>query len=66
MEDLPEVILGEIRDEHKPVSDVKEDGRRGYIASGNFDLARMSDMLTFHPGDDLESTTIEGLAMDRL
>jgi CBS domain containing-hemolysin-like protein len=66
MEDLLEVILGEIRDEHEPVSDVKEDGHGGYIVSGNFDLARVSDMLAFHPDDEVESTTIGGLAMEWL
>ncbi len=49
MEDLLEVILGEIRDEHEPTSDITEDGDGGYIVSGNFDLARVSDMLDFHP-----------------
>ena len=39
MEDLLEVIIGEIRDEHEPDSDVIEDGQGGYIVSGNFDLA---------------------------
>jgi len=66
MEDLLEVILGEIRDEHEPVSDVKEDGQGGYIVSGNFDIARVSDLLAFHPEEDVESTTIGGLAMEWL
>ena len=33
MEDLVEVILGEIRDEHEPDSDVQEDGQGGFIVS---------------------------------
>ena len=64
MEDLLEVILGEIRDEHEPTSDITEDGHGGYIVSGNFDLARVSDMLDFHPEDELESTTIGGLLLE--
>jgi CBS domain containing-hemolysin-like protein len=64
MEDLVEVILGEIRDEHEPGSDVTEDGQGGYIVSGNFDLSRVSDMLEFHPDEEVESTTIGGLVME--
>ena len=42
MEDLLEVIIGEIRDEHEPDSDVTEDGQGGFIVSGNFDLDRVA------------------------
>jgi len=34
MEDLLEVIIGEIRDEHEPDSDVAKDGLGGYVVSG--------------------------------
>jgi magnesium and cobalt exporter, CNNM family len=67
MEDLLEVIIGEIRDEHEPDSDVVEDGQGGFIVSGNFDLARVPDLLsTFHPVEDIESTTIGGLVTEWL
>lgn len=67
MEDLLEVIIGEIRDEHEPDSDVTEDGNGGYIVSGNFDLARIGDLLeTFHREEDLESTTVGGLITEWL
>jgi CBS domain containing-hemolysin-like protein len=67
MEDLLEVIIGEIRDEHEPDSDVIEDGHGGYIVSGNFDLARISDLLkSFRPEEDLESTTVGGLVSEWL
>ena len=66
MEDLVEVILGEIRDEHEPASDVTEDGNGGFIVSGNFDIARVADMLTFRPDEDIESTTIGGLVTEWL
>ncbi len=67
MEDLLEVIIGEIRDEHEPDSDVTEDGNGGYIVSGNFDLARVNDLLdTFRREEDLESTTIGGLLTEWL
>ena len=66
MEDLVEVILGEIRDEHEPDSDVTEDGHGGYIVSGNFDLARVADVLNFRPAEDIESTTVGGLVTEWL
>jgi putative hemolysin len=66
MEDLVEVILGEIRDEHEPGSDVIEDGQGGYIVSGSFDIARLADMLNFKPDEDIESTTIGGLVTEWL
>jgi CBS domain containing-hemolysin-like protein len=64
MEDLVEVILGEIRDEHEPESDVSDDGHGGFIVSGNFDLVRLADLVDFKPDDDIESTTIGGLVME--
>jgi len=67
MEDLLEVIIGEIRDEHEPETDVTEDGRGGYIVSGNFDLARVGGLFeTFHPEEDIESTTVGGLVSEWL
>ncbi len=67
MEDLLEVIIGEIRDEHEPDSDVTEDGNGGYIVSGNFDLARINDLLdSFRREEDLESTTVGGLLTEWL
>jgi putative hemolysin len=66
MEDLVEVILGEIRDEHEPQSDVTEDGKGGYIVSGNFDIARIADVLQFTPDEEIESTTIGGLVTEWL
>ncbi len=66
MEDLVEVILGEIRDEHEPDSDVKEDGAGGYIVSGNFDVARLADLFEFRPQGEIESTTVGGLVTEWL
>jgi CBS domain containing-hemolysin-like protein len=64
MEDLLEVILGEIRDEHEPATDITEDGHGGFIVSGSFDLARVPAMLPFEPEDEIESTTIGGLVLE--
>jgi putative hemolysin len=67
MEDLLEVIIGEIRDEHEPDSDVLEDGTGGYIVSGNFDLDRVGDLFEgFHREADIESTTVGGLLTEWL
>jgi CBS domain containing-hemolysin-like protein len=67
MEDLLEVIIGEIRDEHEPESDIKEDGTGGYIVSGNFDLSRVGDLIQdFRREEDIESTTIGGLVSEWL
>ncbi len=67
MEDLLEVIIGEIRDEHEPESDVVEDGRGGYIVAGNFDLDRVADLFeSFRREEDIESTTVGGLISEWL
>ena len=65
MEDLVEVILGEIRDEHEPDSDVTEDGQGGYVVSGNFDLSRVFDLFSVGP-EDADSTTIGGMVTEWL
>ncbi len=67
MEDLLEVIIGEIRDEHEPTTDVTEDGQGGYIVSGSFDLDRVGDLLeSFHREQEIESTTVGGLVSEWL
>jgi putative hemolysin len=66
MEDLVEVIVGEIRDEHEPGSDVTAEGDGRYVVSGNFELARLNDMLEFHPQEETESTTVGGLVTEWL
>ena len=64
MEDLVEVILGEIRDEHEPESDVLGDGDGKFIVSGNFEIVRLADLVDFRPSEEIESTTIGGLVME--
>jgi putative hemolysin len=67
MEDLLEVIIGEIRDEHEPATDVTEDGEGGFIVSGNFDLDRVGDLVdSFRREGDMESTTVGGLITEWL
>jgi len=67
MEDVLEVIIGEIRDEHEPDSDVTEDGQGGYIVSGNFDVDRVAGLVQgFHREEDIESTTVGGMVSEWL
>ena len=67
MEDLLEVLIGEIRDEHEPESDVAEDGQGGFIVSGSFEVTRIAGLLEgFHREEDIESTTVGGLVSEWL
>jgi CBS domain containing-hemolysin-like protein len=66
MEDLVEVILGEIRDEHEPDADVIEDEEGGFIVSGSFDVARLASLVDFRAGEEIESTTVGGLVSEWL
>ncbi len=66
MEDLVEEIVGEIRDESEPVSDVVEEPDHSFLVSGDLDLDRLKDLTGYRPDDDVESTTIAGLVTERL
>jgi CBS domain containing-hemolysin-like protein len=66
MEDLVEEILGEIRDEHEPERDVRQEAENVFIVPGNLDLDRLEDLLKFRPEEDTESTTIGGLVAEWL
>ena len=66
MEDLVEVIVGEIRDEHEPGSDVTPVGDGSFLVSGSFDVARLHDLFEFRPQEEAESTTIGGLLSEWL
>ncbi|MBI3696924.1 MAG: HlyC/CorC family transporter [Acidobacteria bacterium] len=66
MEDLVEEIVGEIRDESEPVSDVVEEPDHSFVVSGDLDLDRLKDLTGYRPDQDLESTTIAGLVTERL
>ncbi|MFB3825729.1 MAG: hemolysin family protein [Bryobacteraceae bacterium] len=67
MEDLLEVIVGEIRDEHEPDKDMQEDGQGGFIVSGNFDVSRLADLFAgFRLEHEVESSTVGGLVSEWL
>jgi putative hemolysin len=66
MEDLVEVILGEIRDEHEPDSDVVEEPGGSYLVAGTFDVNRLRELLEFEPEEEIESTTVGGLVTEWL
>ncbi len=66
MEDLVEVILGEIRDEHEPDSDVKVEQDGSFVVPGSFDIGRLDELLEFRPEQDIESTTVGGLVTEWL
>jgi putative hemolysin len=66
MEDLVEEILGEIRDEHEPNRDVRQESETVFVAPGSLDLDRLQDLLNFRPEQDTESTTLGGLISEWL
>ncbi len=66
MEDLVEVILGDIRDEHEPTSDVATDADGAYLLAGTFELGRLEALLEIKIEDELESTTVGGLITEWL
>ena len=66
LEDLVEEIVGEIRDESEPISDVVEEPDHSFIVPGDLDLDRLQDLTGFRPEQDVESTTVAGLVSERL
>jgi putative hemolysin len=66
MEDMVEVIVGEIHDEHEPERDVEEESEGVYLVSGSFDVDRLHDLFDFRAPEDTESTTVGGLVTEWL
>lgn len=64
MEDLVEEVFGEIRDEHEPGHDVitEQDGK--FIVAGSFDVDHLKDLVEFRPDEEIEATTVGGLATE--
>lgn len=64
LEDMVEEVFGEIRDEHEPPHDVEHAEDGSIIVSGSFDIDHLADHFGFQRGEDLESTTVGGLATE--
>jgi CBS domain containing-hemolysin-like protein len=66
MEDLVEVIVGEIHDEHEPERDVVEESPGVFVVSGSFDVDRLHDLAGYRSGEETVSTTVGGLISELL
>jgi CBS domain containing-hemolysin-like protein len=66
MEDMVEVIVGEIHDEHEPERDVVEEPGGKFVVSGSFDVDRVEDLLKIRLPEGTESTTVGGLVTEWL
>jgi len=66
MEDMVEEIVGEIRDEHEPERDVRQESEDSFVVAGSLDLDRLNELIGFRPMEETESTTIGGLVTEWL
>jgi CBS domain containing-hemolysin-like protein len=62
MEDLMEEVFGEIRDEHEPAHDTIKAPDGSIVVAGSYDVDHLRDLFGFRPGEDIEATTVGGLA----
>lgn len=66
MEDMLEEILGEIRDEHEPHTDVESLGNGEFVVAGSYDIDHLGELVNFEPDGDTEATTVGGLVTEWL
>lgn len=66
MEDLVEEIVGEIRDEHEPADDLKQEPNGAIVVSGSYDVDHLKELFNFRPSADISATTVGGLVMEWL
>lgn len=66
MEDLVEVIVGEIRDEHEPATDITREEDGACVVSGSFDVSRLDELFDVRLSGEPESTTVGGLVSEWL
>jgi putative hemolysin len=64
MEDLVEEVFGEIRDEHEPGHDVITESDGSFVVAGSFDVDHLKDLVEFSPREEIEATTVAGLATE--
>lgn len=64
MEDLVEEVFGEIRDEHEPPHDIERGPDGSITVAGSFDLDHLHEFFGFKPEEEIESTTVGGLATE--
>jgi CBS domain containing-hemolysin-like protein len=64
MEDLVEVIVGEIRDEHEPDADLETRPDGSIVVAGSFDVDHLRDLFDFRPAEPLTSATVGGLVSE--
>ena len=64
MEDLVEVVFGEIRDEHEPGDDLIREPDGCFLVAGSFDVDHLRELVEFSPSDEIEATTVGGLATE--
>lgn len=64
MEDLVEVVFGEIRDEHEPGHDIVTEPDGSFLVAGSFDVDHLRELVEFSPDDEVEATTVGGLATE--
>jgi len=66
MEDMMEEIVGEIRDETEPGRDIVEYPDKSFVSSGNLDLDRLYELVSYRPDEETESTTVGGFVCETL
>ena len=66
LEDMVEEIVGEIRDEHEPASDVQREPDGAIVVSGSYDLDHLEELMSYRPQGETESTTVGGLVTEWL
>ena len=63
MEDLVEEIVGEIRDEHEPHTDIVKETDKSYIVPGSMDIDHLDQLFGVRP-ENVQAATIAGLVSE--